>query len=127
MPALSAVEPFRSDDEELSRLLLCHGLHVKHMHRTCDRPGTCPVHDGVSHLLLREKKDSLWGRAGFRVCEVGAGTGGLTRDAFPTLDVDNNCEILQYTATDISAVWAPRLLESINTTKLQFKARNPAA
>ena len=61
--------------------------------------------------------------AGFRVCEVGAGTGGLTRDAFPTLDVDNNCELLQYTATDISSVWAPRLLESINTTKLQFKAR----
>ena len=57
------------------------------------------------------------------MCEVGAGTGGLTRDAFPTLDVDNNCEILQYTATDISSVWAPRLLESINTTKLQFKAR----
>ena len=46
----------------------------------------------------------------------------MTRDAFPTLDVDNNCEILQYTATDISNVWAPRLLESINTTKLQFKA-----
>jgi len=62
-------------------------------------------------------------RAGFRVCEVGAGTGGLTRDAFPILDVDNHCEVLQYTATDISAVWAPRLLESFSTSKLQFKAR----
>ena len=61
------------------------------------------------------------------MCEVGAGTGGMTRDAFPTLDVDNNCEILQYTATDISNVWAPRLLESINTTKLQFKARTRLA
>lgn len=61
------------------------------------------------------------------MCEVGAGTGGMTRDAFPTLDVDNNCEILQYTATDISSVWAPRLLESINTTKLQFKARTTFA
>ena len=61
--------------------------------------------------------------AGFRVCEVGAGTGGLTRDAFPILDVDNNCELLQYTATDISNVWAPKLLESIGSSKMQFKAR----
>ena len=65
---------------------------------------------------------NLW-CAGFRVCEVGAGTGGLTRDAFPRLDMDNNCEMLQYTATDISSVWAPRLLESISSAKLQFKAR----
>ncbi len=57
------------------------------------------------------------------MCEVGAGTGGLTRDAFPTLDVDNHCELLQYTATDISNVWAPKLLESIGSSKMQFKAR----
>ncbi len=59
------------------------------------------------------------------MCEVGAGTGGLTRDAFPILDVDNHCELLQYTATDISAVWAPKLLESIGSSKMQFKARPP--
>ncbi len=61
------------------------------------------------------------------MCEVGAGTGGLTRDAFPILDVDNHCELLQYTATDISAVWAPKLLESIGSSKMQFKARRPGA
>ena len=60
------------------------------------------------------------------MCEVGAGTGGLTRDAFPILDVDNNCELLQYTATDISNVWAPKLLESIGSSKMQFKVRIPA-
>lgn len=61
--------------------------------------------------------------AGFRVCEVGTGTGGLTRDAFPVLDFDANCELLQYTATDISNVWAPRLLAKVKSSKIRFKAR----
>lgn len=59
------------------------------------------------------------------MCELGAGTGGLTRDAFPLLDFDPNCELLQYTATDISSVWAPRLLEKMTSTKLRFKACRP--
>lgn len=63
------------------------------------------------------------GRTGFRVCEVGAGSGGLTRDAFPILDMDGNVEILQYTATDISRGWASRLLDSVKSPKMQFKAR----
>ncbi len=65
--------------------------------------------------------------AGFRVCEVGTGTGGLTRDAFPVLDFDANCELLQYTATDISNVWAPRLLAKVKSSKIRFKARTHTA
>lgn len=57
------------------------------------------------------------------MCEVGTGTGGLTRDAFPVLDFDANCELLQYTATDISNVWAPRLLAKVKSSKIRFKAR----
>ena len=56
------------------------------------------------------------------MCELGAGTGGLTRDTFPLLDFDPNCELLQYTATDISSVWGPRLLEKMKSSKMRFKA-----
>ena len=64
--------------------------------------------------------------SGFTACEVGAGTGGLTRDVFAMLDADNHCELLQYTATDISPVWAQRLRDRIAKPSFQFKVRDGA-
>ena len=57
---------------------------------------------------------------------MGAGTGGLTRDVFGMLDMDAMCELLQYTATDISAVWAQRLKDRIAKPNFQFKVRGGA-
>ena len=59
--------------------------------------------------------------AAFRVVEVGAGTGGLTRDALPLLDDGLNAELLQYTATDITHAFSSSLLESVRNPKLQAK------
>ena len=57
----------------------------------------------------------------FRVVEVGAGTGGLTRDALPLLDDGLNAELLQYTATDITNAFSSSLLDSVRSPKLQSK------
>ena len=65
--------------------------------------------------------------SGFTACEVGAGTGGLTRDVFALLDGDNHCELLQYTATDASADGAQRLRDRIAKPSFQTKVRTHLA
>ncbi len=131
-PAPPGERAARASAQREWRHAVCTGRAWMSIHRA-RRPGrdtqartACGARVGAASVLWRcrhRRRGPPRARAGFRVCEVGAGTGGLTRDAFPILDVDNHCEVLQYTATDISAVWAPRLLESFNTSKLQFKAR----
>ena len=62
----------------------------------------------------------------FRVLEMGAGTGGLTKDALPMLDCDLHHELLRYCATDITSAFSTGLIESVKSPKLVFKARRPA-
>ena len=57
----------------------------------------------------------------FRVVEVGAGAGGLTKDALPLLDDGLNAELLQYTATDVTSASSGSLLDAVRSPKLQFK------
>ena len=64
--------------------------------------------------------------SGFRVLEMGAGTGGLTKDALPLLDCDLHHELLRYCATDITSAFSTGLIESVKSPKLVFKARRPA-
>jgi fatty acid synthase, animal type len=63
------------------------------------------------------------GIAGFRVLEVGCGTGGLTKDAVPILDKDGTAELLQYCATDVTPAFGPALLDTLRSQKLVFKVR----
>lgn len=60
---------------------------------------------------------------GFRVLEMGAGTGGLTKDALPLLDTDLHHELLRYCATDITSAFSTGLIEAVKSPKLVFKAR----
>ena len=64
---------------------------------------------------------TAWLRAGFRVAEVGAGTGGLTCEAFMVLDTNSHSEMLSYVASDVSHVWAPQLLEVVGSQKCKFE------
>ena len=61
--------------------------------------------------------------AGFRVLEMGAGTGGLTKDALPLLDCDLHHELLRYCATDITSAFSTGLIDAVKSPKLVFKAR----
>ena len=63
----------------------------------------------------------------FRVVEVGAGAGGLTRDALPLLDDGLNAELLQYMATDINNAYSSSLLDAVRSPKLQFKVGHVVA
>ena len=67
---------------------------------------------------------TAWVRAGFRVAEIGAGTGGLTCEAFMVLDTNSHSEMLSYVASDISHVWAPQLLEAVGSQKCKFEVCN---
>ena len=67
---------------------------------------------------------TAWVRAGFRVAEIGAGTGGLTSEAFKILDTNSHSEMLSYVASDISHVWAPQLLEAVGSQKCKFEVRD---
>lgn len=62
-------------------------------------------------------------RAGFRVLEAGAGTGGLTKDALPLFETDMHHELLRYCATDITSAFSGGLLEAVKSPKLMFKVR----
>lgn len=85
-------------------------------------PVLTPAPSAQSNLLLvKGKTDS--GFAGFRVLEVGCGTGGLTKDAVPILDKDGSAELLQYCATDVTPAFGPTLLDAIRSQKLAFKVK----
>ena len=62
----------------------------------------------------------------FRVVEVGAGAGGLTKDALPLLDAGLNAELLQFTATDVTNAFSGSLLDAVKSPKLQFKVTSVA-
>ena len=76
---------------------------------------------GHKHALLPNANGPCC--AGFRVAEIGAGTGGLTREAFGILDTNSHCEMLAYMASDVSHGWAPQLLEAIGSPKCKFEVK----
>jgi fatty acid synthase len=59
--------------------------------------------------------------AGFRVLEMGAGTGGLTKDALEMFEMDMHRELLRYCATDITSAFSTGLLDAVRSPKLTFK------
>ena len=59
--------------------------------------------------------------AGFRVIEMGAGTGCLTGQAYPMLNEGANSELLQYTCTDISDSAASKIQNVVRAPNVGFK------
>ena len=55
------------------------------------------------------------------MAEVGAGTGGFTRQVIAELDRSPFSELRIYTATDITPAFGPNLLQLVNNSKLEFK------
>ncbi|EIE19942.1 hypothetical protein COCSUDRAFT_58179 [Coccomyxa subellipsoidea C-169] len=58
---------------------------------------------------------------GFRCAEVGAGTGGFTRQVIDELDRCPYSQLLKYVATDVSASWGAALTKSLKVPALEFK------
>ena len=82
---------------------LMQGFHSKH----------------ISHMLDVVCENQ--GQSGFTVAEVGAGTGGFTRQVIAELDRSPFSELRSYTATDITPAFGPNLLQLVNNSKLEFK------
>ena len=112
-----------SQGRDFNALLCLFGLHGVRGGHWLGRADARRVHLCLVGLHARVLKRSFCVCSGFTACEVGAGSGGLTRDVFGMLDADNHCELLQYTATDISAAWAQRLKDRIAKPSFQFKVR----
>lgn len=85
---------------------LMQGFHSKH----------------ISHMLDVVCENQ--GQTGFTVAEVGAGTGGFTRQVIAELDRSPFSELRSYTATDITPAFGPNLLQLVNNSKLEFKVRS---
>ena len=58
---------------------------------------------------------------GFRVIELGAGTGSFTGQAYPILNEAANSELLQYTCTDISDSAAAEISNVVRAPNVAFK------
>ncbi|KAK9916399.1 hypothetical protein WJX75_002178 [Coccomyxa subellipsoidea] len=58
---------------------------------------------------------------GFRCAEVGAGTGGFTRQVIDELDCCPYSQLRKYVATDVSASWGAALMSSLKVPALEFK------
>ena len=82
---------------------LMQGFHARH----------------ISHMLDIVCENQ--GQTGFSVAEVGAGTGGFTRQVIAELDRSPFSELRGYTATDITPAFGPNLLQLVNNSKLEFK------
>jgi fatty acid synthase len=74
----------------------------------------------ISHMLDIVCENQ--GQTGFTVAEIGAGTGGFTRQVIAELDRSPFSELRSYTATDITPAFGPNLLQLVNNSKLDFKA-----
>ncbi|EIE22203.1 ketoacyl-synt-domain-containing protein [Coccomyxa subellipsoidea C-169] len=82
---------------------LMQGFHARHINHMLD--------------IVCENQ----GQAGFSVAEIGAGTGGFTRQVFAELNQSPFSELRGYTATDITPGFGPNLLQMISNPKLDFK------
>ncbi|EIE23140.1 hypothetical protein COCSUDRAFT_47508 [Coccomyxa subellipsoidea C-169] len=82
---------------------LMQGFHARH----------------ISHMLDIVCENQ--GQTGFTVAEIGAGTGGFTRQVIAELDRSPFSELRGYTATDITPAFGPNLLQMVGNSKLEFK------
>ena len=73
----------------------------------------------ISHMLDIVCENQ--GQTGFSAAEIGAGTGGFTRQVIAELDRSPFSELRSYTATDITPAFGPSLLQLVNNSKLEFK------
>ena len=79
--------------------------------------------------FMRQPNESLlcWctqAPGGFCAAEVGAGTGGFTRQVLDRLDRNATTELVRYTATDVTPSFRPALLAGLASPKLAFQVRS---
>ena len=85
--------------------------HPEHEHMYDRDPGCSSFAPAVFESLCQIILQNV--PAAFSVAEVGAGTGGLTKRAFPALDSDAAADLLRYIATDVTPAFGPALVDAV--------------
>ena len=85
--------------------------HPEHEHMYDRDPGCSSFAPAVFESLCQIILQNV--PAAFSVAEVGAGTGGLTKRAFPALDSDAASDLLRYVSTDVTPAFCPALVDAV--------------
>ncbi|KAK9826437.1 hypothetical protein WJX81_005723 [Elliptochloris bilobata] len=94
--------------------------HAEHGELYVKDPFCAVFPGGPLHALLDIVAENQ-APGGFCALEVGAGTGGFTRQVLDRLDRNATTELVRYTATDVTASFGQALLGGLASPKLAFQ------